>query len=170
MSKIISQRIRVFCMLVCITCSCVVANAQDTVRIGVTGLTCSSCSKSVEEQLMKVSFVYHVIMNLNANEATVIIDDTKSINWVILAKAVYNAGFSIGYFHVPSCEKTELQYKDINCSDKYKYVGSGDKLPNPDYYTLVGKYFMDNKSYAKWRKSLNEITESEMKSPIYYYY
>jgi copper chaperone CopZ len=153
-----------------LTFVCGSAQAQDTVRIGVTGLTCSSCSKAVEREMIKISFVKSVIMNLNTNEATVIIDDIQQVDWSKLAKSVYNAGFSVGYFNVPSCNKSDIAFGDKDCKQAYQYIGPSDRLPDADYYHLVGKYFMDKKTYSKWQAILKELPKTDLKEPIYYYY
>src|SRR6478735_3850711 len=120
----------------------------DTVRIRVIGLTCSSCSKSVEEKLVHVEFVKSVQMNLNHNEATILVDFSKKVNWNVLAKAVYDAGFSVGAFVVPSCKKAQYKMNGATCNDNYFFVGDASmaEIDKP-YYTLVGKKFMDQKSY-----------------------
>lgn len=145
-------------------------NAQDTVRIGVTGLTCSSCSKSVEEEMRKISFVQSIFMNLNSNEATVIIDDSQPVDWMKLAKSVYNAGFSIGYFYVPACGSSNVYFGQMSCGDVYHYIGSQQVLHPQEYYVLVGKFFMDKKTFGKWEKQLKYLPKAMTNVPIYYYY
>ncbi|MBC7451984.1 MAG: cation transporter [Cytophagales bacterium] len=147
-----------------------VQGQTDTVRIGVNGLACSSCSKAVEEKIIKLKFVRFVKMDLNTNEATVIVDFTQKEDWNQLAKAVYDAGFSIGYFQVPSCTKRSPQYSDTSCAEDYQCIGPADKQSNPDYYILVGKYFMSGKAYTPWKKTLQGMTYIDPKKSIYYYY
>ena len=73
------RRIVLLCTFMFIAC-CAAFSQIDTVRIRIIGLTCSSCSKSVEEKLIKISFVKSVQMNLNRNEATVLVDFSKKVN------------------------------------------------------------------------------------------
>lgn len=143
----------------------------DTVRIRVIGLTCSSCSKSVEEKLIKIEYVKSVQMNLNRNEATVLVDFSKKVNWNVLAKAVYDAGFSVGAFIVPSCQKASYKMNDAICKDNYFFVGdpSMSEIDKP-YYTLVGKKFMDQKSYRAWQQKLSMQGNPDPASVSYYYY
>ena len=143
----------------------------DTVRIRVIGLTCSSCSKSVEEKLIHVSFVKSVHMNLNRNEATVLVDFSKKVNWNMLAKAVYDAGFSVGTFIVPSCKKATYKMNGNTCEDNYFFAGdaSMSAIDKP-YYTLVGKNFMDKKSYREWQQKFSMQGYPDPSSVTYYYY
>ncbi len=151
---------------------CTAASAQiDTVKIQVTGLTCSSCSKSVEEKISLIDFVSAVKMNLNLNEATVLIDFSKQVDWDILAKAVYDAGFSVGAFYVPDCERVTYNINGKQCAYSYIYIGGQQAFLSTGYVRLVGKRFMDKKTYRTWVKEipnpLPPIAETGYK---YYYY
>src|SRR6187551_1375164 len=130
------RKIGLLCTIMLLACYSAFSQI-DTVRIRVIGLTCSSCSKSVEEKLVHVEFVKSVQMNLNRNEATVLVDFSKKVNWNLLAKAVYDAGFSIGAFIVPSCKKAHYKMNDASCNDNYFFVGdaSMSEIDKP-YYTL----------------------------------
>ncbi len=144
-------------------------NAQtNTVIIDVNGLTCSLCSKAVEKKMRQLDFVQSVKMDLNSNEASVSIDFSKNPDWNLLAKSVYEAGFSIGNFRVPSCEKTSQLLQSGDCINDYAFVGANGKRENPDYYVLIGKYFMTSKVYSSWKKK--QILASDPDKNLYYYY
>lgn len=68
--------------------------------IGVNGLTCSQCSRSVEMQLRKLSFVKDVRMDLEHTEGTLHFVSNRKVDIDALAKAVKDAGFSIRYLKV----------------------------------------------------------------------
>lgn len=143
----------------------------DTVKIGVNGLTCSSCSKAVEEKLVRIPFVKSVIMNLNKNEATVLVDFSQTIDWNILAKAVYNAGFSVGSFVVPSCDFINNRLNGVECTSVYYYIGEPVTTGRDEHYTLIGKFFMDKRSYAVWKKKITTLTiKNETPGNHYFYY
>lgn len=110
-------------------------------------------------------------MNLNQNEATVLVDFSKKVNWNLLAKAVYDAGFSVGAFRVPSCKKATYKMNNNACSDNYFFVGDAvmAELDKP-YYTLIGKNFMDKKSYREWRQKLQVQGYPDSAAVTYYYY
>ena len=143
----------------------------DTVRIRVIGLTCSSCSKSVEEKLIHVPFVKFVQMNLNRNEATILVDFSMPVNWNLLAKAVNDAGFSVGACIVPGCKGDSYKMNNKPCDENYFYVGditmAGIAKP---YYSLVGKYFLDKKMYKEWQQIFLLQGYPDPASVTYYYY
>jgi copper chaperone CopZ len=143
----------------------------DTVCIRVIGLTCSSCSKSVEEKLIQIQFVKSVQMNLNRNEARVVIDFSQKVNWNLLAKAVYDAGFSVGAVLVPSCKKEIYKMNNNVCGDNYVFVGDAAMIElDKPYYTLVGKNFMDKKTYRAWQQKISMQGYPDPSSVTYYYY
>lgn len=134
---------------------CLTASAQiDTVKIQVTGLTCSSCSKSVEEKIRLIDFVSAVKMNLNLNEATILVNFSKQVDWDVLAKAVYDAGFSVGAFYVPDCERVTYNINGKQCAYSYIYIGDPHTFRSNGYVRLAGKYFMDKKTYHTWVKKI----------------
>jgi copper chaperone CopZ len=161
----------VFLVTVMLGLYCTAFAQTDTVRIRVIGLTCSSCSKSVEEKLIQVQFVKSVHMNLNRNEATILVDFSKQVNWNILAKAVYDAGFSVGAFLVPSCKTAVYKMNNHTCADNYFFAGDAaiSELEKP-YYTLIGKKFMDRKLYNAWQQKLSMQGNPDPSSVTYYYY
>ena len=142
----------------------------DTVKIGVNGLTCSSCSKAVEDKLVRVAFVKSVHMNLNKNEAAVIVDFSQTIDWNVLAKAVYNAGFSVGSFIVPSCGSINNNFNGKECSASYLYIGQPVTLGQEKNYTLIGKLFMDKKTYTEWKKKIDKLALVEKPNVNQYFY
>ncbi len=164
------KNITAIVFFICISLCSTVSAQIDTVRINVDGLTCSSCSKAVEQKLLQVFFVKSVVMNLNRNEATVLIDFSQQIDWNVLAKAVYDAGFSVGSFKVPACYKLKNKFNGGDCSTQYIYIHEAVPVPVQDTYTLVGKFFMDKKSYANWKKSRPEIASKVYATTVYYYY
>ena len=68
-------------------------------EIGVDGLTCSACTKSVEMSLRKLDFVQDVQMNLENTNGKVTFKPGALIYIDKIAKAVDNAGFSVSYLH-----------------------------------------------------------------------
>jgi copper chaperone CopZ len=142
---------------------------QDTVHIFVIGLTCSSCSKAVEEKLIQIPFVKKVKMNLNSNEAMVLVDFSQAVNWSVLANAVTNAGFSVGKMNVPNCSKHPYPINNKSCTDNYVYIGPNAEL-ELTHYTLVGKNFSDKKTYKVWLQKILSQGYPDPSSVSYYYY
>lgn len=63
--------------------------------IGINGLTCSQCSRSVMKQLEKIPFVKSVEMDLEETIAYVDFKNSNKIYFEDLAEAVTKAGFSV---------------------------------------------------------------------------
>lgn len=62
-----------------------------TIRLSVTGMTCSHCKQRVEEALKGVSGVFGVFVDLAGNSAEVDCDDT--VEHEALVAAVRSAGY-----------------------------------------------------------------------------
>jgi copper chaperone CopZ len=85
-----------FVLLFCI--SAFSAKAQfETVYIGVNGLTCSQCTKTVEMSIRKLDFVEDVKMNLQHTEGKIVLKKDKKPDMDKIAQAVINAGFSVRF-------------------------------------------------------------------------
>ncbi len=65
------------------------------VTIGVNGLTCSACTRSVEMQLRKLDFIKDVRMDLESTAGTIYFASGKNIDFENIAAAVKDAGFSV---------------------------------------------------------------------------
>jgi hypothetical protein len=60
------------------------------------GLTCSLCSYSVQDQLMRLGIIQDIQMDLNTNQARLTFLPQAHVRWEQLRKAVDRAGFSLG--------------------------------------------------------------------------
>lgn len=86
----------VFSLLLC--CTAAGSNAQIvSVAIGINGLTCSQCTRSVEMQLRKLPFVKEVHMDLEQTEGKLFFKDKKRVDVKAIAQAVKDAGFSVRF-------------------------------------------------------------------------
>lgn len=74
--------------------------------IGVNGLTCSQCSRSVEMQLRKLAFVQDVRMDLEHTKGTITFIKGKKVDVAALARAVKDAGFSLRFLEA----KIDMQH------------------------------------------------------------
>lgn len=101
------------------------AKAQEIEKIviGINGLTCSQCSKSVEMQLQKISFVSKIDMDLAGTEATITVKSKGNLLLHHIPKAIKDAGFSIRSLDIFF---TEAPFVDIEC-----WTWRGNKLGTP---------------------------------------
>lgn len=78
-----------------------IAIAQiQSATLGINGLTCSQCCRSVEMQLRSLAFVQAVEMSLKETEATIKFKNNKPIDFSLIPKAVKDAGFSTRFLQV----------------------------------------------------------------------
>lgn len=63
--------------------------------IGVNGLTCSQCSRSVYHTLNKLDFVEKVEMDLNETIAHVTFKNKAQVDFEVISRAIRNAGYSV---------------------------------------------------------------------------
>lgn len=93
------------------------------VYVGINGLTCSQCSRSVEMQLRKLSFVKDVDMNLQTTNAHVVLKKSNICDFSGLEKAVKNSGFSLRDIVVSFDLSHESVQNGLHCfswkGDKY---------------------------------------------------
>lgn len=133
--------------------------------VGVNGLTCSMCSRSVEMSIRRLWFVDSVAMSLETTEARIFFKSNEPVDLRQLAKAVVNAGFSVRFI------KLQLDFSDIPVSADGSFVFQGQrfewldfaaKLNTPVALQLVDEYFLPKKQSAEWRKKLTsrEVTAS----------
>ena len=131
--------------------------AQITeVQLGVNGLTCSQCTRNVEMQIRKLSFVQDVQMNLEHTEGKVYFKQHDKVDVDKIAKAVVDAGFSVRYLNAA------IAFKNTAVSSNYCYAYDGDNfqfIKTPDKtldgtvsISFIGKEFLTKKELRKWQK------------------
>jgi copper chaperone CopZ len=128
------------------------------VEIGVDGLTCSLCSRSVEMSLRRLEFVDSVSMSLEKTEGRIYMTPDMPVNLEQIAKAVVNAGFSVRFLRI------EFSFKDIPVSrdGSFSYQGqtyqwldfNGGLLKNEVALKLVDEKFLSRKESSQWKKKL----------------
>ena len=141
-------------MLLCCLSS-FLASAQITeVELGVNGLTCSQCSRSVEMRIRKLSFVKDVQMNLEHTDAKIFFKDRQNIDIDKLAQAVVDAGFSVRFLqatftfnHISVSPNSCFSY-DRN---SYRIVkGEPTVLNGSTTLKFIGDEFLPKKEAKKW--------------------
>jgi copper chaperone CopZ len=135
------------------------SNAQFvSAEIGVDGLTCSACTRSVEMSIRKLDFVADVQMNLENTLGTITFKAGSAVDIEKLAKAVVNAGFSVRYLNAVYKADSSLQVADNYCMSyngaNYQFVKvSPTKMQNITM-KFIGKEFLPAKEYKVWKDSL----------------
>lgn len=125
--------------------------------IGVNGLTCSICSRSVEMSVRRLDFVDNVVMSLETTEARIYFKPGALIDLNQLSRAVVNAGFSVRFVRL------EIAFDDIALNKDGSFVFQGQAYQWLDFkdsaegqvaLELVDESFLPRKESAKWRKKI----------------
>jgi len=127
-------------------------------EIGVNGLTCSQCTRSVEMEIKKLEFVKDVEMDLEHTKGKITFKDGTFVNVDKIAKAVEAAGFSVRYL------KAEFTFNNTTVSndgcfsygDKtYQFVKTVfQSLHGEVQIKFIGENFLPKSEYKVWRNEL----------------
>jgi len=126
--------------------------------VGINGLTCSQCSRSVELQLRKLSFIKDVSMNLQQTEGTLsLVQSNTAIPFDEIAQAVKDAGFSVRFLTVTFTPETLSQIKNKELqsgADRFYIVNAADTPYKTNTFQFVGKIYMPPTVFKKYKKLL----------------
>lgn len=123
--------------------------------IGINGLTCSQCSRSVEMQLRKLSFVKDVKMNLEQTSGTIFFKENKKVNIKSIADAVKDAGFSVRFLKA-DINKAALNISEQGCfsldGNSYNILGPSS-IPSKGILNLqfVGKDYLPGSDLKRYK-------------------
>lgn len=131
-------KIFVFCLLS--ISSCLHAQFRQ-VSIGVNGLTCSQCSRSVEMQLRKLPFVKDIRMDLEHTEGRILFKENKPVNIKAIARAVKDAGFSVRYLKA-DIDGQDIKVSEEGCFNLYGDVYYVSKLNKPQEGSVLTLQFL----------------------------
>lgn len=121
-------------------------------KVGVNGLTCSQCSRSVEMQLRKLPFVKDVSMNLEQTEGTLQFKTGTRIDFSKIAKAVNDAGFSVRFLNANiDMDKVALAGNGFKIGDDYFHFtqDTNMRLQGTKAFRFLGKTYSSQKQDAK---------------------
>jgi copper chaperone CopZ len=129
-----------------------------TAEIGVDGLTCSACTRTVEMSIRKLDFVQDVQMNLEHTEGKITFKPNVKVDIEKIAKAVVNAGFSVRYLNAVFTFN-HVNAKDNDCfafeGNQYQFIKTGAKTLNGETtLKFLGKEFLSRKENKKWELDL----------------
>lgn len=149
------------------------SSAQSNVKtalLGVNGLTCSACTRTVEMQLRKLNFIKDVEMNLEHTNGKITFKENAEIDPSKIAKAVTDAGFSVRFLELI------IDFKSVNINNDYCYksgsttfqfFNTGTKnLTGETTVKLVGELFQPKSDYKKIKDNLKVICD--VKTPVYF--
>jgi len=149
-----------------------IAQAQfQTVYIGVNGLTCSQCSRSVEMSIRKLDFVDNVDMNLEHTEGTITLKKNKKADMDKIAQAVVNAGFSLRYLQADLVVDNSIKQTGQCFSykgDAYEFTQAPkDPLSGVVKLKFIGKKYL-SKSELKKIEPLTDTKCSNAAGKVYH--
>ena len=131
-----------------------------SVSIGIDGLTCSMCSRSVEMSLVKLNFVDRVVMDLNNNHSEIFLIEDKYVSIDKIAQAVIDAGFSVAYlnawfdFEGQSLSTDSCWYYAY---DTYQFININQpKLEGKMNLKFIGANFLSRSEMKKWKTQLSQ--------------
>lgn len=133
----------------------------EYLTVGINGLTCSQCSRSVELQLRKLDFIKDVDMNLQQTEGRITLQNSHTaIPFEAIAGAVKDAGFSIRLLKItftPEVRDQLTKGKDIQVgANRFFIINIPGHSESNSTFQFVGKIFMPSaiyKKYSKWLPS-----------------
>ncbi len=159
-----------FTFLTIVCCLSFLGKADITwVQVGVDGLTCSQCSRSVEMSIRKLGFVQDVQMNLEHTEGKITFKPGAKIDLKKIANAVLDAGFSVRYLSVG------FNFDNVNTStcvpfgeNQFQFIKTEAKVLNGEaVLKVIGRKFMPKKEFKKWKEDLTPACD-KAKGEIFY--
>jgi copper chaperone CopZ len=142
----LQQGLKIFVILLLLLRTSVVnsfAQIQQA-TLGINGLTCSQCSRSVEMQLKKLNFVHSIQMDLEGTKANLTFKSHNAVDYKALAYAVVKAGFSVRFLQI-QINKQDIHLSDDNCftidNNTFGIINPNKELPEKGNYIFTGKLF-----------------------------
>ena len=150
-----------------------VTKAQWTyVEIGVNGLTCSMCTRSVDDAIQKLDFVERVEVNLESTTGRVFFKVGSKPDVAAIRQAVVDAGFSLRFLKIKFQFKSPMALEPEECfildGTHYQMINAVTAETKEAVFQLIGKGFMPKRAYNKWRSKLGKICWREDVEPGYY--
>lgn len=119
-------------------------------KMGINGLTCSQCSRSVEMELRKLPFLDNIAMNLEHTTCTFTIKDESKFSVFALRDAVRNAGFSVRFLRL---EHKGARADTLPCfrhnNVVYQFITSSEPAGDRRLYQVLAADFMPAREWKK---------------------
>ncbi len=138
-------------------------------ELGVDGLTCSACTRSVEMSLRKLDFVKDVKMNLDNTNGVITFKPGVDVSIEKLSKAVVDAGFSVRYMQATFRADSVIHISDNYCfaygDATYQFIKvTPTEAKNDIVFKFIGKNFQNNKDFKKWKADLKPVCSGAKKT------
>ena len=144
----------------------------QSVEIGVGGLTCSACSRSVEMSLRKLPFVDSISMNLERTNAKIFFKKIAFVEIEKIANAVVNAGFSVTYLNAEFLFTNTIVSNNFCFSfenNKYQFLLDATKTLNgKKTLHFIGDKYLSKKEMGTWKARMKGIFALSAKEKLYY--
>ncbi|MBL7841916.1 MAG: heavy-metal-associated domain-containing protein [Cyclobacteriaceae bacterium] len=140
------------------------------VEVGVNGLTCSMCTRSVEMSIRKLEFVDSVVMNLETTEGRIFLRPNVPFNLGQIAKAIVKAGFSVQFV------KIRLDMDDITIHPTGVFVHRDQTFHWIDYsqvskkqttLKIINEGFLPKKEARKFKKKTEMLKKNSAQDALY---
>jgi|TARA_B110000046_G_scaffold102483_1_gene110125 copper chaperone CopZ len=147
----------IFCLIIFLPW---IAQGQfKSVEMGIDGLTCSMCSRSVEMSLVKLDFIDRVEMDLNSNRSEIFFNEEMYVSIDKVAQAVTDAGFSVAYLNASFDFKEQSIDTDACWNyayDTYQFLDvSQPQLKGEMILKFLGTNFLSRSEMKKWKTQLS---------------
>ncbi len=139
----------------CLLLLALAAEAQlKSIKIGVNGLTCSQCSRTVELEIRKLPFVADVKMSLEQTVGEIFVKADAAPDYKKIAQAVVNAGFSVRFLE----ENYQFSHQAIKADEcvnlagqKYIFLNTAaQSLDGTVHLQFIGAPYQQKKELKKW--------------------
>lgn len=155
---------RQFMVSVCLLiCACMGVSTSQAgiqwIEVGISGLTCSVCSRSVELRIRKLEFVDHVVTDLAKTESRVYLKPGVQADLRKIAGAVVAAGFSVRFL------KVALSFEGVTVSKDGRFTLQGQAFrwlgfqgyPAHDevMLKLVDQEFLPREETRQWKDEIS---------------
>lgn len=120
--------------------------------VGVNGLTCSQCSRSVYNALDKLDFIEKIEMDLNETIAHIQFKQQAKVDFNALAQAITKAGYSVRDMRFKMDISNKMEIKDnLVCwlQQCISFDKNIDKDLNTISFLLLGNKYNADRQYQK---------------------
>lgn len=128
------------------------------IDVGVNGLTCSLCTRSVDRSISRLEFVDSVTMSLENTEGRIYVKDVGAIDLKRISKAITDSGFSVRFVRL------QLDVNDIRIDTGGFFSFKGQRfqwlefknsaLKSEVTLTVIDDGFLPKREANQWKKKL----------------